>query len=82
MKELADELEAAFESEGYDVSDVTINRKQLRLSLREEDASASDLQEITYSVVDEDDILGLDVTTESVEGTDDVTTVVSFRYRG
>ena len=81
MQQLED-LRAAFETEGYDVADVTRNRRQVRIEILDDEASGERLREITYDVIDEDDVLGLDVSTESSEGQDAVTTVVSFRHRG
>ncbi|SDJ78777.1 hypothetical protein SAMN05216226_10975 [Halovenus aranensis] len=75
------DLRDAFESEGYDVADVTRNRRQLRIEILDDEASAEQLRAITHEVVDEADVLGLDVSTESTEGRDAMTTVVSFRYR-
>lgn len=81
MTSVQNDLETAFESEGYDVADVTRNRRQVRVEILDDEASAEKLREITYDVVDEADVLGLDVSTESAEGRDAMTTVVSFRYR-
>ncbi|WP_424019617.1 hypothetical protein ACOZ4N_09140 [Halorientalis pallida] len=81
MSELQADLRAAFEDEGYDVDDVTVNRDQVRVVLLAEGESASDLEAITYGVVDEDDVLTMNVTTESVDG-QGLSTVVTFRHRG
>jgi hypothetical protein len=81
MAELDADLETAFESEGYDVAEISRNRKQVRVEILDDEASAEDLRAITYEVVDEDDVLGLDISTESSGEQDEVTTVVSFRYR-
>ncbi|PSP29265.1 hypothetical protein BRC65_00500 [Halobacteriales archaeon QH_2_65_14] len=82
MQELKDSLRDAFEEQGYDVADVSANRDRVRIAVLDEEASAEELREITHSVVDESDVLGLDVTTESADSQEGVTTVVSFRYRG
>ncbi|SDG20785.1 hypothetical protein [Halorientalis regularis] len=81
MSELQVDLRAAFEDEGYDVDDVTVNRDQVRIVLLAEGESASDLEAVTYGVVDEDDVLTMNVTTESVDG-QGLSTVVTFRHRG
>lgn len=81
MSSVETDLEAAFESEGYDVADVSRNRRQVRVELLDDEASAEELRTIAYGVVDESDVLGLNVSTESAEDQDSVTTVVSFRYR-
>ena len=80
MSELQADLRAAFEDDGYDVDDVTVNRDQVRVVLLTEGESASDLEAITYGVVDEDDVLTMNVTTESVDG-QGLSTVVTFRHR-
>lgn len=82
MSNVEDELGQAFEDAGHDVGELAVNRQTVRVGVKADDASASALQDIVYSVLDEDEVLGLDVTTESVEGSEDVMTVVSFRYRG
>lgn len=82
MEELRTELRTAFEAAEYEVADVTTNRKQVRVEILDAEASAENLREITYGVVDENDTLGLNVSTESADSQDGVTTVVSFRYRG
>lgn len=81
MDELLADLRTAFEEEGYDVADVSRNRDRVRVVLLAEGANAEPLRSITYSVVDEEAVLGLDVTTESVEGQEGMNTVVSFRHR-
>jgi hypothetical protein len=81
METLTDALRAAFD-EQYDLGELSVNRNRVRVAVRDPEASAEALRAITYEAVDEDDILGLDVTTESADGGDEVVTVVSFRYRG
>lgn len=82
MSELGEELRAAFESDGYEVGEVMQNRKQYRISVLDDDASASDLRAIVESVVDGDEMLGLDVSTDTEGDDSTVSTVVSFQYRG
>ena len=82
MEELTDALRTAFQDAGYDLGEISVNRKRVRVAVRDSEASAETLREITSDAVDEDDVLGFNVTTESVGGSDDVVTVVSFRYRG
>ena len=75
-----DELQEAFEEQGYDVTDVTENRSRINVSLREADAPADELRGIVHDVVG-DGVLGLKVTNESVGGGEVLGTVVSFRDR-
>ncbi len=81
MSELHDELRAAFEDSGYEVGEVSRNRETIRVVVLDEDAEAVDLRSIATDVVTEDDMLALNVTTESVDGQDRMGTVVSFRHR-
>lgn len=81
MTDLTDELAAAFEEAGYTVSETTDNRGRIRVVVLDSEASGEDLQSITYNVVDEDEVLGFNVSNETGTG-DEITTVVSFRHRG
>lgn len=80
MATLQEELQSAYEDAGYDVGEVSENRDLVRIVLIE-DAGAEDVRPIVTDVVG-DDALGIDVTSESVEGHAGVNTVVSFRHRG
>ncbi|WP_181687340.1 hypothetical protein [Halorhabdus salina] len=81
MEELLTNLRTAFEAQGYTVEDVSTNRKQVRIALREDDAQATEIRPIPAEVAGEDAVMGVNVTTESVEGGEDVRTVVTFRDR-
>lgn len=82
MADLTAALRTAFEESGYELGELSRNRDRVRIAVRDPEASADALRGVTFEAVDEDDVLGFDVTTESVDGGDEVTTVVSFRYRG
>lgn len=81
MTELQDELRAAYEDGGYEVGDVTVNRDLVRVVLTGENGAEA-VRSIAIETVGEEPPLGVNVTTESVDGHDDVSTVVSFRNRG
>jgi len=81
MDDVLKTLRDAYEENGYDVADVTRNRSQVRVVLREAGVNAEELRAIANDVVDEEDVLGLEVTTESSGGQDQLTTVITFRYR-
>lgn len=81
MADLRDELRTAFEAHDYDVGEVSVNRDRVRVALLDETARADDLVAITHEVVDEDTVMGLNVSTEAIDGQDTVGTVVSFRRR-
>lgn len=77
-----DELTAAFEESGYEIAEASRNRDRVRIAVLDDGAEADELRSVLYSVLDESAVLGLDVTTESSDAEADMTTVVSFQYRG
>ncbi len=81
MDELKTQLCDAFESDGYEIAELSTNRKKVRIAVRDAEASGEQLRELTHSVLDADDVLGFNVQTESTAN-DEINTVVSFRYRG
>lgn len=81
MNEMQAELRQAFESHGYDVADVSANRQQVRVAVLDETPDAAELKAITYEVVGEPAVLGLDVKTEAIDGQEVIGTVITFRYR-
>lgn len=81
MDELKATLREAFEESGYEIDELSTNRDKVRVSVRDQEASGEDLREVTYGTLDESDVLGFNVTTESTAN-DEINTVVSFRYRG
>jgi len=81
MSEIVETVREAFEAGGYEVARVSTNRDRVRVELLEDRADAADCREVTTDAVGEG-VVGLDVSTETVEGADGVRTVVSFRHRG
>lgn len=81
MDDVTATLREAFEAAGYEVGEASRNRDTVRVSVLDPEASADALRDITHEALGADEVLGLDVTTESADN-QDVTTVVSFRYRG
>jgi hypothetical protein len=81
MSDKLDALREAFEAEGYAVADVSDNRGRVRITLLEDRPEAAALREVLYGVVDEDNVLGSNITTEAADGADGVRTVVTFRQR-
>jgi len=81
MSDVTDQLREAFESEGYQVGEVSTNRDRVRVALIEAGAEADSLRSIVSATLGEENVMGLNVTTENVEGQDAVQTVVSFRDR-
>ncbi len=80
MSDVEDELRTAFEADGYEVGGVSTNRERVRVALLVESPEADQLRNIVHETVGED-VMGLNVKTETVEGQDAVQTVVSFRNR-
>ena len=80
MADVKAQLREAYEAEGYDVSDVTDNRGQIRVILAEE-AGGESVRSILTDVVGEDGALGVNVTNEAIDGHNGISTVVSFRHR-
>jgi hypothetical protein len=81
MSDIADDLRDAFEAAGYEVAGVNRNRDRVRVELLDDRADAAALREVTTDAVG-DGVVGLDVSTESMDGADGVRTVVSFRHVG
>lgn len=81
MDEQLQSLQDAFEDNDYDVLEITRNRTQIRVVLRDEAAEAADVRSVTDEAIDEADLLGVNVTTESVEGQEGMNTVVTCRMR-
>lgn len=74
-------LESAFEEAGFDIAESSRNRDRIRIAVADPEASGERLRELTRETLDEDDIFGFNVTTESLDD-ENVVTAVSFRYRG
>ena len=81
MEDLKTELRDAFESDGYEIAELSTNRDKVRIAVRDSEASGESLRELTHDVLSSEDVLGFNVTTESTAN-DEINTVVSFRYRG
>jgi hypothetical protein len=81
MDDLIADLRESFEAAGYDIGETSVNRDRVRVAVLDPEASGEELRSLTLDVVDEDEILGFNVTTESPDS-GDVSTVVTFRYRG
>lgn len=81
MTDVESDLREAFEDEGYTVASVSVNRDTVRVALLDDGASGETLREITTGAVeDADGVRRFDVSTEAIDGRDQLGTVVSFRY--
>ena len=81
MSDIAETVREALEAAGYEVAGVNRNRDRVRVELLDDRADAAALREVTTDAVG-DGVVGLDVSTESMDGADGVRTVVSFRHVG
>lgn len=81
MSELQDDLRTAFADRGYEVAEASVNRGLVRVALLDEDAEADELRSVVSETVGDENVLGLNVTTERDEGREATVTVVSFRHR-
>lgn len=76
-----DALLDALEGRGYTNLDVTENRNTVRVTIPDVDGSGGELREVVTDTVDESDILGIDITNESVDAYEGVSTVISIRQK-
>jgi|APHM01.1.fsa_nt_gi hypothetical protein len=77
---MIEQLRDAFEADSYEISEISENRGLFRVAVLEEDASAAELTEIVNETVSGEPF-GIDVTTETIDGGTEVSTVISFRMR-
>lgn len=76
-----EDLRAAFESAGYEVTEASDNRGHVRVGVLEENADPEELKAVVTDVVEADAMLGWSVEQESREGEAGVATVITFRTR-
>lgn len=81
MSDVTAALRRVFEEHEYEVAEVSRNRDRVRVVVLDDEADQDELEALTHEVVDPADVLGLNVTTETIDGQDVVGTVVSFRLR-
>ncbi|WP_418281263.1 hypothetical protein [Halorubrum sp. DTA98] len=81
MSDVEAALSEAFEHTDYDLGDVSVNRQQVRIPIRQEGADPEALRAIVDEAVGEENVFGLTVTTETIAGDDTIGTVVTFTYR-
>ena len=76
MTDIEAAIREAFEHTEYDLGDVAVNRRQVRVPVIDEGADPDALRAVI-----EEALAAVTVTTERIAGEDTVGTVVSFRYR-
>jgi len=81
MDDITKSLREAFEADGHEVREVSPNRGRVRVVLPEGGLAAERLRPVVEDALDEGTVLGVNVTTESVEGGSGMATVVTVRTR-
>jgi uncharacterized protein YbjQ (UPF0145 family) len=71
----------AFEHTDYDLGDVAVNRGQVRVPVLQKGADPDALRAVIEEALGADAVVGVNVSTETIDGEDGVGTVVSFQYR-
>jgi uncharacterized protein YbjQ (UPF0145 family) len=71
----------AFEHTDYDLGDVAVNRAQVRVPVLQKGADPDALRAVIEEALGADAVVGVNVSTETIDGEDGVGTVVSFQYR-
>jgi uncharacterized protein YbjQ (UPF0145 family) len=81
MTDIAAALRDAFEHTDYDLGDVAVNRRQVRVPVLQEGAEPDALRAVIEEALGADAVGGVTVTTETLDAADTIGTVVSFQYR-
>ncbi|WP_144799762.1 hypothetical protein [Halorubrum depositum] len=81
MTDTAAAIRDAFEHTDYDLGDVAVNRRQVRVPVLQEGADPDALRAVIEEALGADAVAALTVSTETIDGEDTIGTVVSFRHR-
>lgn len=81
MTDIAAAIRDAFEHTDYDLGDVAVNRRQVRVPVLQEGADPAALRAVIEEALGADAVAALTVSTETIDGEDTIGTVVSFRHR-
>jgi uncharacterized protein YbjQ (UPF0145 family) len=81
MTDITAAVRNAFERTDYDLGDVAVNRRQVRVSVLREGAGSDALRAVIGEALGADAVAGVTATTETIDGDDEIGTVASFRYR-
>lgn len=71
----------AFEHTDYDLGDVAVNRQQVRVPVLREGADPDALRAVIEEALGVDAVVGLTVSTETIDAEDTIGTVVAFQHR-
>jgi len=81
MTDIEAAIREAFKYTEYDLGDIAVNRRQVRVPVIEEGADPNALRAVIEEALGAGALTAVTVTTERIAGEDAVGTVVSFRYR-
>ncbi|MFW6316940.1 MAG: hypothetical protein ACOC06_00545 [Halorubrum sp.] len=81
MADIADAIREAFEHTDYDLGDVAVNRRRVRVPVLQEGAEPAALRAVIEEALGADAVVGVTVSTETIDGEDTIGTVVSFQHR-
>lgn len=81
MTDLEAAIREAFEHTEYELGNVAVNRRQVRVPVLREGADPDALRAVIEEALGADALAAVTVTTERIAGEDEIGTVVSFRHR-
>ncbi|WP_128906751.1 hypothetical protein [Halorubrum amylolyticum] len=81
MTDIDAAIRDAFEHTDYDLGDVAVNRRQVRVPVLREGADPDALIAVIEEALGADAVVAPTVTTETIDGEDAIGTIVSFRHR-
>jgi uncharacterized protein YbjQ (UPF0145 family) len=81
MTDIIAAIREAFEHTDYDLGDVAVNRRQVRVPVLQEGADPEALVAVIEEALGADAVVGAAVSTETIDGEDTIGTVVSFQHR-
>jgi len=81
MTDTAAAIREAFQHTDYDLGDVAVNRRQVRVPILQEGADPDALRAVIEEALGADAVVGVTVRTETIDGEDTIGTVVSFQHR-
>ncbi|TKX79331.1 hypothetical protein EXE53_16390 [Halorubrum sp. SD626R] len=81
MTDVQGAIRDAFEHTEYDLGDVAVNRRQVRVPVLQKGADPDALRAVIEEALGADAVAAVTVTTEAIDGEDTIGTVVSFRHR-
>ncbi|WP_435074763.1 hypothetical protein [Halorubrum sp. HHNYT27] len=81
MTDIDAAIRDAFEHTEYDLGDIAVNRRQVRVPVLQQGAEPDALRAVIEEALGADAVVGVTVSTEAIDGSDTIGTVVSFQHR-